>query len=184
MYKKLISKEVPKQIPVEIVFQPDEMALKSIPKSMTEQELLNQEAIFFLKDVCRCLKLTPSDLKKRAMDDEKQGLDPWQTMGIRKTWTHWIVRMTVFKQFIEQQEPVRILRVNEAWDANTLLGQSGCFLLAEVCAKMPFTATQVRQEVRYAENSRMLYGVWKDPHHKGYLVDMPVFSRWIRRVWS
>jgi hypothetical protein len=183
MYKKHIYNDPTVETAVETIFQPDEMALRTVPKDMSEAELLEQEGIFFLKDVCRCLNLKPGDLKRRAQNEERQGQDPWKTMGIRKTWTHWIVRMVVFRHFIKQAQPVRIRRVKPDWDANALLSHKGCFLLTEVCSKLPFTPSQIRQEVRGQKESRERFGVWKDENHKGYLVEMEIFSNWIKKVW-
>lgn len=184
MYKKQLTQLKDNAHHVETIFEADEMTLKSVPADMQPQALLTQDGIFFLKDVCRCLKLKPSDLKRRAQELERNGQDAWRIMGIRKTWTHWIVRMTVFQHYYRQEQPVSIRRIKTKMDANTLLNMEGNFLLSEVCKTMPFTAAQVRQEVRNSKvDSRLEFGVWKDPNHKGYLVDMPRFAAWIKSIW-
>ena len=171
------------QKPIEIVFQPDEMNLRSVNSEWSENELLQQTGIFYLKDVTNHLGLASSDLKKQAREFQTQDIDPWVRMGIRKTWTHWIVRMTIFSKFYQAEGPLRIQRVNPNWDANDLLSKTGIFYLTEVCTKLPFTPHQIRYQVKQSGDARTDFGVWKDPNHKSYLIEMQVFAKWIREVW-
>ena len=169
---------------VDVVFQQDEMRLCTVKPEWTEEELLGQEGIFYLKDVTNKLKISSADLKKKANEVNRAGNNAWETMGIRKTWTHWILRMTVFRDFFKKQEPHRIRRVEAHWDANEMFSQKGRFFLTEVCEKIPFTPHQIRYQVRGNQNARREFGVWKDPNHKSYLVEMERFSTWIKTTWK
>ncbi|MDJ0840978.1 MAG: hypothetical protein QNK37_30990 [Acidobacteriota bacterium] len=169
---------------IEKVFNADEMELKAVEPDWTEEELLNQEGIFFLKDVAAKLDLHPQEFKKHAKELENQGKNPWQVMGIRKTWTHWQVRMKVFGSYFRSWHLPRIHKVQENWDGNTLLSQKGQFYLSDVCGKIPFSTHQIRHQIRKSEDPASEYGVWKDPAYKGYLVQMEVFSEWIKKIWT
>lgn len=166
------------------LFAKDEMKLCSINPSWSEDELLDQEGIFYLKDVVQALNMPSASLKKMAMDMEAKGLSSWEEMGIRKTWTHWIVRMKKFADFFYNNDLQTVLDVDPRWDANELLEQKGLYYLTDVCAKLPFTAHQIRYQVRRNRNSREDFGVWKDEKYRSYIVDMEVFSEWIYRIWT
>lgn len=169
---------------VEQVFQADEMELRTVNPEWSEEELLTQEGIFFLKDVAAKLKVHPQDFKKHAKEIETRGEAAWEVMGIRKTWTHWQVRMKVFGPYFHSWKLPRVNKVDKNWDGNTLLSQTGHFYLSEVCDKIPFSTHQIRHQIRKADNPAEDFGVWKDPAYKGYLVEMDVFSKWIKRIWT
>ena len=162
-----------------IIFGQDEMKLLKVDPEWSQEYLLSQQGIFFLKDVARKLGVKPSILKESARLLELEGEDPWEVMGIRKTWTHWQVRMTTFSTYYLTHRPAR--RVEAHWDANTLLSQKGAFKLTDVCEKIPFLPHQIRYRARCCADPKEEYGVYKDKH---YLVDMEKFGPWIRRVWS
>ena len=166
------------------VFESDEMKLAGVEPNWSEEDFLDQEGIFYLKDVANKLEIPSSEIKKRALAMERSGKSAWLIMGVRKTWTHWIVRMTVFSKYFESMAPSRIRRVDPNWDSNFLLAQKGRFFLSDVCEKLPFTADQIRYQARHNAKSKQDFGVWKEQRHKSYLVDMEVFSKWIRRVWN
>ena len=81
------------------VFSEDEMALSKVEKTWDAEELLAQEGIFFLKDILNKLGLDSVKVKRRARDIEKNGRNAWEVMGVRKIWTHWVVRMKVFAPY-------------------------------------------------------------------------------------
>lgn len=166
------------------IFQADEMRLRAVKESWSEAQFLAQQGIFYLKDVANKLQIPSSEIKKRAGAIEKKGQSPWNVMGVRKTWTHWIVRMTVFSEYFKTMEPSRIRKVDPLWDGNKTLAQKGRFFLSDVCEKIPFTATQIRYQARHNPRSQIEFGVWKEPKHKSYLVDMETFAKWIRKVWG
>jgi len=169
---------------VERIFEADEMQLRTISPEWSAEELLRQEGIFYLKDVVGTLQLTTADFKKKAKDLEKAGKSPWEIMGLRKGWTHWLVRMKRFGEFLHENAMPSIREMDPTWDANTMMSQKGQFYLTDVCEKIPFSAHQIRFQARRNKRSREEYGVWKDEGYKTYVVEMEVFSHWIREVWS
>ena len=169
---------------VERIFEADEMELRSISPEWTAEELLSQEGIFYLKDVVGMLQLSTADFKKKAADLEHAGESPWETMGLRKAWTHWIVRMKKFGEFIGSNAMPNIHEIDPQWDANQLLSQKGQFYLTDVCDRIPFSAHQIRYQVRENNSSRSDFGVWKDEGYKTYIVEMETFSHWIQNVWA
>ncbi len=168
---------------VEKIFNDDEMRLLGVKPEWTEDELLSQQGIFFLKDVAQKLQVHSSEFKKEARALEKKGENPWEVMGIRKTWTHWQVRMKRFSPYYRSHRLPKIQKVEEHWDGNTLLSQKGRFYLTEVCEKIPFSTHQIRYQVRRCEDPKAEYGVWKDEQYKAYLVDMELFSDWMKKIW-
>ena len=169
---------------VEKVFEADEMQLRSISPEWTAEEMLGMEGIFYLKDVVSKLTVSSADCKKRASDIENDGESPWKVMGIRKAWTHWIVRMKKFAEYIDTNSMPKIRQVDLNWDANQLLGQKGQFYLTDVCEKIPFSAHQIRYQARQNKRTSREYGVWKDPGYKTYVVEMESFAKWIRSIWQ
>lgn len=168
---------------VEKIFNEDEMSLLNVDPEWSEETLLNQEGIFFLKDVAQKLQVSSGEFKKEARALEKKNQNPWEVMGIRKTWTHWQVRMRKFAPYYRSHRLPKIQRVDPDWDGNHLLSQKGRFYLTDVCDKIPFSTHQIRYQVRRCDNPREDYGVWKDEQYKAYLVDMEIFSDWMKRIW-
>lgn len=167
------------------IFDPDEMKLGTVDPAWNEDDLLNQTGIFFLKDVAIKLEISAQEFKNHARKLQKEGKSSWEIMGIRKTWTHWQVRMKVFSEFFRGWWHCPKVREVEAdWDANLMLAQKGIFQLNEVCRKIPFTPRQIRYQLGKHKETQHTLGVWKDPHLKSYIVNMEVFSQWIKRVWN
>ncbi len=168
---------------VERIFNEDEMRLLNVKPEWSEEDLLNQEGIFFLKDVAQKLQVHSSEFKKEARAQEKMGNNPWDVMGIRKTWTHWQVRMKKFSPYYKAHRLPKIRTVEKHWDGNTLLSQTGRFYLTDVCEKIPFSTHQIRYQVRRCPKPQEEYGVWKDDQYKAYLVEMETFAAWMKRIW-
>ena len=170
--------------PDDIVFGPDEMRLVSIETAWTATQMLDQNGIFYLKDVAAKLRLSSAEFKKRALDLEQEDQCSWEIMGIRKAWTHWIVRMKIFRGYYRSNQHPFVNRIEKDWNANQMLARKGYFYLKEVCSKIPFNAQQIRYQTRRNSKSRREFGVWKDPKYKTYVVDMEVFSAWIKHMWQ
>ena len=168
---------------IDMIFNEDEMRLLSVKPEWSEEDMLNQQGIFFLKDVALKLEIHSSEFKKEARVLEKMGKDPWDVMGIRKTWTHWQVRMVKFAPYFRAHRLPKIHTVEKTWDGNTLLSQKGRFYLTDVCEKIPFSTHQIRYQVRRSANPKEEYGVWKDDQYKAYLVEMEAFAKWMKRIW-
>jgi len=166
------------------VFADDEMSLLNVDPGCSSDELLAIPGVFYMKDVARALELSPHDLKRRAKHLEQKGQSPWEVMGVRKTWSHWIVRMTKFAPYFRKFMLPALNKVQTEWDANQMLAQKGIFYLNDVCSKLPFTPHHIKYQVRRNPKAREKFGVWKDDEYKTYLVEMPKFAKWIGKVWS
>ena len=166
------------------VFQEDEMNLIRVDEDWTAADLLEKEGIFFLKDVAPVLGMEPILVKRHVRLIEQKGQSPWQVMGARKIWNHWIVRMKVFAPYYRVHLTKRTRKVNPDWDGNTLLQQRGIFYLTDVCGQIPFATHQLRYQASRRRNPRGEIGVWKDADLNAFLVDMDVFGSWIKRLWT
>lgn len=166
------------------VFQEDEMNLRSVDPNWSDETLLQQDGMFFLKDVVKPLGIDPLAVKRRVRQMLADGEDPYETMGARKVWNHWIVRMTAFAPYYRQYLIPRIQRVNPDWDANTLLRQQGLFRISEIAEKLPFNTHQLRYQAKKNPRSRQEFGIWKDEESGLFVVDMAVFSKWVVKLWE
>lgn len=169
---------------VEKIFQADEMTLSEVNPDWTREGLLEKQCIFYLKDIVERLELDPVKVKRKANDMLKKGENPWETMGVRKMWTHWIVRMSVFSPYYQRHFRSKIKQVDPSWDGNTLLRQDGVFLLTSVCKLIPFSAHQLRYRAKTNPNSAQDYGIWKEAELNAFVVNMSVFSVWIKGLWN
>jgi len=169
---------------VEMVFAGDEMTLIQPHTFWTREELLGKEGIFFLKDIADHLGLDSILIKKKALALREKGDSPWELMGVKKIWNHWVIRMKVFAPYYRKHLMPVYQTVAGDWDANTLLKQKGIFLLSAVCKLVPFADHQLRYQAKKNPNSKTELGIWKDKKLKMYLVDMEPFSQWIHQLWS
>ena len=165
---------------IERIFEEDEMNLREVDKTWSKEDLLSKHDLFFLKDVVKILDLDPAKVKKKAKEYE----DPWKDMGVRKMWTHWIVRMKVFAPFYRKHLVSKVQSPRPEWDGNTLLKQKGTYYLTDVCKLIPFSTHQLRYQAKKNPRAKEEYGVWKDPKLKGFLVDMEIFGPWINSLWD
>lgn len=165
------------------VFSEDEMALSKVEKTWDAEELLAQEGIFFLKDILNKLGLDSVKVKRRARDIEKNGRNAWEVMGVRKIWTHWVVRMKVFAPYYSDHLIPMVKEIDKSWDGNSLLKQDGVFYLTDVCNFIPFTTHQLRYQAKKNPSAKEEYGIWKDEDLNVFLVDMTPFSKWIKGLW-
>jgi hypothetical protein len=149
-----------------------------------DSALLQQEGLFFLKDVAGVLQLTSDQVKNAHRGLHAAGRHPYRVMGVRKVWTHWLVRMSVFSAYYRAHLTPAYKAIDRDWDANRLLGQDGRFLLSDVCRLLPFEAHQLRHQAKTNPQSRRDYGVWKDPACGHYLVEMKPFAAWIAALWQ
>ncbi len=165
-------------------FPNHEMSLIPVNSCWTPEQLLAQEGVFFLKDVVPLLKFEPIKVKQRARQIQRKNLSPWQVIGVKKIWNHWIVRMGVFGTFYRKTLAPRIQPIPEKVDVNLLLRQKGVFALNEVCRHIPFSSHQILYQVEHNPNAIWECGVWKDPESEQYVVDMEPFSVWINHFWE
>ena len=175
---------VVKSRPIERIFEPDEMNLKEIRKSWSREDLLKQAGVFFLKDIVHLLGIDSSKIKLEARKVIARKKSPWQVMGARKIWNHWVIRMKIFAPYYRQYLQPRILKLPQSMDSNKLLQLTGIYLLTDVCRQLPFSAHQLRYQAKRNPNARKDFGVWKDEEINAFVVDMAPFSIWIRQLWE
>ena len=168
---------------IPIIFNQDESAFKKVD-GLDLATLLAQDGIFFLKDVLPILGLRVAHIQKHMQRLEQNGANPYQVMGVRKVWSHWVVRMTVFASYYREHLVHCVRAVDPGWDSNQLLHQAGVFSLADVCRKLPFTAHQIRYQAKKIDDAKATMGVWKDTEQQRYLVDMRLFGPYIRELWQ
>jgi hypothetical protein len=169
---------------VEKIFEKDEMVMSEVKPEWTEQDLIAQKTIFYLKDILEKLQLDPVKVKRKANDLIKKGQDPWKVMGVRKLWTHWIVRMSIFAPYYSEHLKPRVSPIRPEWDGNTLLKQKGLFLLTAVCKRIPFSPHQLRYRAKINPKAKDEYGIWKEEDLNVFVVDMEVFSKWVKGLWG
>ena len=170
---------------MEKIFDVDELELVPIrnPEEWDAEKLLASTGLFFWKDVAPILGTKTVALMKHIKTLRVQEQSPWEVMGIRKVWNHWVVRMKVFGPYYRQHLQFAVKDVSDHWDGNQLLRQQGRFYLSDACAVLPFTANQVRYLAKKVPNAHEVIGVWKDEDHHRYVVDMETFATWIKRIW-
>jgi hypothetical protein len=169
---------------VDKIFEEDEMTLSEVKPEWQPEILLSQKSIFYLKDILDILYLDPVKVKRKANEIKRKGESPWESMGVRKMWTHWIVRMSVFAPYYKKHLKSKVKPINPDWDGNTLLKQKGLFLLTSVCKLIPFSAHQLRYRAKTNPNASKEYGIWKEDDLNAFVVDMEIFSRWVKGLWN
>jgi hypothetical protein len=161
-----------------------EQKIRPLRVDMEKEALLNEEGVFRLEDVAERLGIPAARIKKHADDLESHGESPWVEMGIFTLFQVWVVAMPAFKLFYKRGGiPENIRDVEPHWDANRLLSERGRFRLIDVCEKLPFTINQMRYQIKNNRNARLEYGVWREPKERAMIVDMEIFSKWIREIW-
>lgn len=166
----------------EPLFDIDEMNFCKVEQDWGMDEILSQEGLFFLKDVANILCLTNQLVKIHVEALLASNRNPYDTMGVRKLWGHWVLRMKVFAPYYKNHLCPKYLPVRAHWDGNELLKQKGLYRLSEVCKKIPFSHVQLRTKAR-EPHARTKFGMFKDEDSAHYLVDMEIFSVWLQRVW-
>ncbi len=68
-------------------------------------------------------------------------------------------------------------------DANQMLQMDGIYRLTDVCRYLFFTPDQIRYQAKRCSDSRNVMGVFRFEPRGTYLVDMPIFSKWIAELW-
>ena len=160
------------------------MDLMDVKSHWKPEVLLRQEGIFFLKDIIKILEMETSKVKKKANEIRSRGKDPWGIMGARKIWNHWIIRMKIFAPFYKRHLIPKIKKLPPNMNGNTLLQQTGVYFLTDVCRYIPFSAHQIRYQAKRHLDSKKEIGVWKDEQLNCFVIDMPVFSPWIKSLWT
>jgi len=168
-----------------MIFKPDEMELREVNPKWSRAELLKQKGIFFLKDLVDPLNLSRTVVYNRRDALLASKRDPWRVMGLRKFWSHWQIRMKVFAPYYRRYLIPIYDEIPVDWDANRLVHQKkGVYKLREVCKLIPFTSEQIRYRTKTHKDPRQTMGVWKDKASEQYVVDLAIFSPWLKHLWT
>ncbi len=159
------------------------LQVQPVSPDWSEEDLLSQDAVFYLHDVADKLEIPTAVLKRQAADLERTGGSPWDAFGLRRVLRSWVVRMGRFADHYRREKRRTVREVKRDWDANAMLAQQGLFYLADVCEKLPFSQHQMRHQARRARATGEDLGVWKDQKRKAYLVRMETFSEWLKEIW-
>ena len=108
-----------------------------IDRRWTPEIVLSKEAMFFLKDIAPILSLDSRMVVRLAQKITKDGGNPHTTMGMRKTWNQWSVRVIVFAPYYRSNFPPTVRSVEPEWTGNQLLAQKGLFYLTLFAKKSP-----------------------------------------------
>ena len=166
------------------IFEADELILNVARGQMSLDELLAKEGLFFLKDIAGILEIESEAIKKKARELSSRGQSPWEVMGTRKIWNHWMIRMKLFAPYYREHFVSKVRSIPVDMSGNTLLEQRGIYYMAQVCRLLPFSMQQLRYQSKKNPRTREEFGVWKDEELNAFLVDMEVFAPWINEVWS
>lgn len=85
---------------------------------------------------------------------------------------------------MSQSEAIQVRKLEPSGlDTNEVLQMQGVYRLADVCRYLFFTSSQIRNQAKQCVDSRKVMGVFKHEPWGVYLVDMPIFSKWIAALW-
>ncbi|MDJ0841660.1 MAG: hypothetical protein QNK37_34455 [Acidobacteriota bacterium] len=160
---------------IEQVFQAEELSLVEVDETWSQEFLLKQKGMFFLKDVAGKLRINSTVIKNRYRDLEREGKDPYAHMGVRKVWNHWMIRMSTFSVYY-RRHLAPVSRIPAGLDEDGVLSLDGVYWLSDVVKFLPVQSHALRYHVKKYHNPRKKIGIWKDGKRRGYLVDMPVFA--------
>lgn len=62
----------------------------------------------------------------------------------------------------------------------TILDIKGVYRLSDVCRYLPFAVHQIRHHAKKV-NDQTISGTWFDKELKRYVVNMEVFSQWVKQ---
>ena len=158
---------------------------QEISPTWTRATMLGKTGVFRLEEVAVVLGIPAYRAKAAADALKRSGENPLETMGVvHDPEQGWLVEMSSFAGYSMANLTPEIMPVDPTWDGNMLLRQPGRFYLVDVCERIPFTPQQFRyQHFKRDEEQRVReLGVFK----KGdvYVVNMPVFSVYVRVVWQ
>ncbi len=157
--------------------------IKAIPDHWTPATLLAQEGLFPLEKVAEILEIETSSIKAAAYQIYEKGKSAFEIMGLGALNNNWVVSMEVFAPYYLEHLNPKVRSIPPSWDGNLLLTKKGTFFLRDVCARIPFNASQLRYQANKNPNSRKEFGIWKDKDLGSYLVNMETFGPWISVIW-
>lgn len=164
------------------LFEEDEQCLICRPNLMKE-ELLETNAMFYLSEITSILNVSITTILGIKEKISRQGESPYSVMGVVKLFENYQVRMKVFAPFYREYIEVLSSRLPEGADVNEVLRQTGTYKLSEVIRYLPFSAYQIRQDMRGCPHPEAEMGVFRHRYFNFYFVRMPVFAKWLEKMW-
>ena len=167
---------------------------KDFDSSLTVEQALDLQCVCFAKDMADKIGIKTELMRKHY---ELHG--PKKT-GIVKFMGSWLVRIPVFKtyynNYLKEGTAYTVEELPEVSNLVELLALQGVYKLKAVMDThlFPFPehriAVYIKNETERLEkngetlNPRQTYGVWKGMAENVYLVDMPIFSKWLNSLWA
>ena len=166
-----------------LIFDTDEMELRTVGAKWTLTHLLDQEGLFLFKDIALLTGINSTRIKKEVRALMAKGQSPWTVLGARVLFNR-VIRMKKFAPYYRDYLQAKFCPINPTWTANDLMAQVGLFQLTEVCHYIPFSAHQIRHQIKKTTDSRAVMGAWKDEDLGCFVVDMAIFSTWVKDTWT
>ena len=163
-------------IEIEEIFNADELVMINLPLGqLTRERLLKQEGVWFLKDIAELLGITSTILKNECQKVSVYGENVWETVGARKIWNHWFIRMKVFAPYYRRHLHTFPHPIPKDLDPEAILALTGNYRLAQVAKRLGLSGNLLRY---HAKKDPTVSGVEKRGQH--YVVDMNTFASWLR----
>lgn len=163
------------------------MTFKTIPESMSAEELLNQEGWFLMVDVFRVLDPDDTGKYKLAFKQIKRliskGHDPFEIMGRRKLGGRVLLLMEKFAPWYRANPMFKLTKLDEELPFNDFMVLEGehFFRLSEVCNAyadfLPYSYAILKRDADRREHALEEIGVCK--FDTTYIVQMPRFRDWL-----
>jgi len=163
------------------IFSPSELEIRKPDSSWTCEDILGASGLFYLKDISRKLRINTYIVARFYREQGSANSVFWVKYGIRKIWTHWVVKMEVFANTYEEHLKPEFERIDKYKSKKELLTSNKVFQATDVCRVFSFHRGRLRQILLNKSSDRIDIGVWKSLRHNVYLVDMKKFSDWLTR---
>lgn len=165
----------------DLCFEPDERKLEVPDPKWSKDNLLGQKALFYLKDVGKFLDFDWT-LVKIYCERQKIDQNIWETMGLARLYSHWIVKMARFSIWYRASIFSKIRKPDPSWTIEELLAQQDHFFLADITKALAIfinLRTVYDNPKPYKER-----GIWRAKEISRYVVDMSLFSKWAMDEWG
>ena len=172
-------------VKVQEIFDVDEMELHKPQPGDTPEKIFKKGGIYFLKDVAPLYGMTSSSIVNKILTAfKKDKTDMWNEAGLRKTFQHWQVRITVFHTYFQSYLALPYQTIPpKIKDGNQLLALEGTFRLVDVCEYIPFDPAQLRSRANSCDgDSKVAMGIYQ--LNGNWVVDMEPFKEYITALWN
>lgn len=164
------------------LFEPDEQHLINRP-SLDKDELLSTNAMFFLSEITSILGISTTTILGIKEKITRAGDNPYSVMGIVKVFENYQIRMKVFAPFYRENLEILNASLPKQAGVNEILQLTGTYKLSEVIKHLPFSPYQVRQYINHCDDPEQEMGAFKHRYFNFYFVKMPIFAKWVEKMW-